>query len=61
MGNKPSRILQREIQQAIRGARSEGAKRIEVRIEENRASVIIPLEDDQKPVAIRDGATGGAA
>ena len=53
MGNKPSRILQREIQQAIRGARSEGAKRIEVHIEENKASVIIPLcEDDAKPVAV---------
>jgi hypothetical protein len=51
MGNKPSRILQREIQQAIRGARSEGAKRIEVHIEENKASIIIPLKDEQKPVA----------
>jgi hypothetical protein len=52
MGNKPSRVRQREIQQVIRGARNEGAKRIEVHIEGNKASVIIPLvEDEQKPVA----------
>ena len=50
MGNKPSRVRQREIQQIIRGARKEGAKRIELHIGEE-ASVIIPLQDEQKPVA----------
>ena len=51
MGNKPSRVRQREIQQVIRGARNEGAKRIEIRIGTD-ASVIIPLcEDDKKDVA----------
>lgn len=50
MGNKPSRVRQREIQQIIRGARNEGAKQIELRIGEE-ASVIIPLQDEQKPVA----------
>ena len=32
MGNKPSRVRQREIQQIIRGAQKEGAKQIEIRI-----------------------------
>ena len=51
MGNKPSRVRQREIQQVIRGARNEGAKQIEIRIGTD-ASVIIPLcEDEQKPIA----------
>jgi hypothetical protein len=50
MGNKPSRVRQREIQQIIRGARNEDAKQIELRIGEE-ASVIIPLQDEQKPVA----------
>jgi hypothetical protein len=50
MSNRPSRIRQREIQQVIRGAKKEGAKKVELRIGE--ASVIIPLcEDDRKPVA----------
>jgi hypothetical protein len=50
MGNKPSRVRQREIQQIIRGARNEGLKQIELHIGEE-ASVIIPLQDEQKPVA----------
>jgi len=51
MGNKPSRVRQREIQQVIRGARNEGAKQIEIRIGTD-ASVTIPLStDDEKPVA----------
>jgi hypothetical protein len=52
MGNKPSRVRQREIQQIIRGAQKEGAKQIEIRIGKE-ASVIIPLcEDDKKPIAV---------
>ena len=51
MGNKPSRVRQREIQQIIRGAQKEGAKQIEIRIGKD-ASVIISLcEDDKKSVA----------
>jgi hypothetical protein len=50
MGNKPSRVRQREVELMIRGARNEGAKQIEIRIGTD-ASVIIPLEDEQKPVA----------
>jgi hypothetical protein len=51
MGNKPSRVRQSEIQAAIRGARKEGAKKVEIRIS-SEASVIIPLvEDEQKPIA----------
>ena len=51
MGNKPSRVRQREIQQVIRGARNEGAKQIEIRIGKE-ASVIIDLcKDEQKPIA----------
>ena len=50
MGNKPSRVRQREIQQVIRAAKKEGQKQVELRIGE--ALVTIPLcEDDQKPVA----------
>jgi hypothetical protein len=57
MGNKPSRVRQREIQQIIRGARNEGAKQIELRIGKE-ASVIIPLcEDDKKPVASEEQIT----
>jgi hypothetical protein len=50
MGNKPSRVRQREVELMIRGARNEGCKQIEIRWGTD-ASVIIPLEDDQKPVA----------
>ena len=50
MGNKPSRVRQREVELMIRGARNEGCKQIEIRWGTD-ASVIIPLEDDQKPIA----------
>ena len=50
MGNKPSRVRQREVELMIRGARNEGCKQIEIRWGTD-ASVIIPLvEDDAKPV-----------
>ena len=52
MGNKPSRVRQSEIQQVIRGARNEGAKQIEIRWGTD-TSVIIPLCDEQKPVAAK--------
>jgi hypothetical protein len=51
MGNKPSRVRQREVELMIRGARNEGCKQITIRWGTD-ASVIIPLvEDEQKPVA----------
>jgi hypothetical protein len=50
MGNKPVRMRQREIETVIRGARNQGAKSIELRIGKE-ASVVIPLDDDQKVVA----------
>jgi hypothetical protein len=52
MGNKPSRVRQREVELMIRGARNEGCKQIEIRWGTD-ASVIIPLaEDDAKTVAV---------
>jgi hypothetical protein len=51
MGNRPSRIRQREVQQIIRGAQKEGVWQVEIRIGKE-TSVVIPLVDDeQKPVA----------
>jgi hypothetical protein len=47
MGNKPSRVRQREVELMIRGARNEGCKQITI-----RWGVVIPLgDDDDKPVA----------
>ena len=45
MGNKPSRVRQREVELMIRGARNEGCKQIELRIG-TQTVVIIPLRDD---------------
>ena len=45
MGNKPSRVRQREVELMIRGARNEGCKQIEIRWVTD-ASVIIPLDED---------------
>jgi hypothetical protein len=45
MGNKPSRVRQREVELMIRGARNEGCKQIEIRWGTD-ASVIIPLDED---------------
>jgi hypothetical protein len=51
MGNKPSRVRQREVELMIRGARNEGCKQITIRWGTD-ASVVIPLvEDEEKPVA----------
>jgi hypothetical protein len=40
MSNRPAEVRQRTIEQIMRGALKQGAK-----------SIVIPLEDDQKPIA----------
>jgi hypothetical protein len=52
MGNKPSRVRLREIQQVIRGARKEGAKKVEIRIGKE-ASVIIPRKTSRSLLRTR--------
>jgi hypothetical protein len=49
VSNRPAEVRQRTIEQIMRGARKQGAKSIEVRV--GMATVVIPLEDDQKPAA----------
>jgi hypothetical protein len=50
LGNKPSRVTQREIQQIVRGARKAGAGQVQVNLPSG-ASIVIPLvPNDDKPV-----------
>ena len=51
MGNKPSRVRQREVELMIRGARNEGCKQITIRWGTDASVVIPPVEDEEKPVA----------